>query len=271
LVSHGTKGGNVANFGQFDQELLQEQQSAYSVVGVDETQVIEKPGKRKKELAHDHASKRQKTDIPRPITAIYVQQLPLDVTVDEIKEHFSKCGILQEDAQRQPKIKLYQEDGKFTGNALIMYAKPESVELAIQLLDDAELRLGNSDSRLKVTKAEFKPKEVKEQQPKDPKERKKHSKQLDKKLGWFEEDDSKQMEKFNKICILKHCFSPKEIDQDPTLLIDLKEDVRDECEKLGKVTNVTLYDTHPDGVISIRFHDGESAKACVMVCNLKQY
>ena len=37
-------------------------------------------------------------------------------------------------------------------------------------------------------------------------------------------------------------FSLKELEEDATLLLDLKEDVRDECENLGTVTNVTLYD-----------------------------
>lgn len=37
-------------------------------------------------------------------------------------------------------------------------------------------------------------------------------------------------------------FTLKELDEDATLLLDLKEDVREECETLGIVTNVTLYD-----------------------------
>lgn len=32
------------------------------------------------------------------------------------------------------------------------------------------------------------------------------------------------------------------LQEDPTLLLELKEDVREECEKLGEVTNVILYD-----------------------------
>ena len=42
--------------------------------------------------------------------------------------------------------------------------------------------------------------------------------------------------------ILKHMFTLDELKDDPTLLIDLKEDVREECENLGVVTNVVLYD-----------------------------
>ena len=35
--------------------------------------------------------------------------LPLDVTMEEIKEHFGKCGIIATDPlTQQPKIKLYK-------------------------------------------------------------------------------------------------------------------------------------------------------------------
>jgi HIV Tat-specific factor 1 len=37
-------------------------------------------------------------------------------------------------------------------------------------------------------------------------------------------------------------FTLKELEEDASLLLDLKEDVRDECATLGDVTNVVLYD-----------------------------
>ena len=40
-------------------------------------------------------------------------------------------------------------------------------------------------------------------------------------------------------------FTLRELEEDPTLLLDLKEDVREECETLGEVTNVVLYDVWP--------------------------
>ena len=46
----------------------------------------------------------------------------------------------------------------------------------------------------------------------------------------------------NRVVVLKHMFSLKELDEDASLLLDLKEDVRDECSTLGEVTNVVLYD-----------------------------
>lgn len=37
-------------------------------------------------------------------------------------------------------------------------------------------------------------------------------------------------------------FTPEDLEKDASLLLDLKEDVREECSMLGEVTNVVLYD-----------------------------
>jgi HIV Tat-specific factor 1 len=53
-------------------------------------------------------------------------------------------------------VKLYaREDGTFSGEALVVYFKEESVTLAVGLLDDAELRMGDPSTVMKVQKAEF--------------------------------------------------------------------------------------------------------------------
>lgn len=63
------------------------------------------------------------------------------------------------------------------------------------------------------------------------------------KLDWFEDDEKLvKADKWNKVCILKHMFTVQELEQDPSLLLDLKEEIREECEKLGEVTNVIVYD-----------------------------
>ena len=48
-------------------------------------------------------------------------------------------------------------------------------------------------------------------------------------------------------------------------MLDIKEDIREECAKIGDVTNVVLYDKEPDGVASVRFSSPEAARACVNV------
>ena len=59
--------------------------------------------------------------------------LPEDVTLDEIKKHFTQAGVLATDPLTQAaKIRLYQDPVSKhpKGDASICYAKKESVELA---------------------------------------------------------------------------------------------------------------------------------------------
>ena len=76
-------------------------------------------------------------------------------------ERFGKFGVIEEDDGGNPKVKLYAtEDGAFSGEALVVYFKEESVTLAVNLLDDAELRMGEPSTTMKVQKAEFKHKYI---------------------------------------------------------------------------------------------------------------
>jgi len=64
---------------------------------------------------------------------------------------------------------------------------------------------------------------------------------------WGESSDEEKKEeqtskKFKGMIVLEGMFTLEELDKDATLLLDLKEEVREECENLGTVTNVTLYD-----------------------------
>lgn len=89
-------------------------------------------------------------------TAVYVSHLPLDATVDEIAERFGKFGVIMEDDEGGPKIKMYaDEHGSFNGDALVVYFMEDSVSLAVNLLDDAELRLGDPGTVMRVRRGEF--------------------------------------------------------------------------------------------------------------------
>lgn len=208
-------------------------------------------------------------------TAVFVR-IPFDAAFDEVVERFSKCGLIEEDDEGEPKVKMYaREDGTFSGEALVVYFKEDSVSLAINILDDAELRFGEPSSRMSVQRAEFRHKNENsggESKPRKVVNRKKTTKRLGRmqkyalyshhyrgsqcrarKLEeWVDEDnfgpaiteEDTQMSanKNSRVVVLKHMFTLKELEEDPSLLLDLKEDVREECETLGEVTNVVLYD-----------------------------
>jgi HIV Tat-specific factor 1 len=81
---------------------------------------------------------------PRINTAVYVTSIPLDADSEEISRVFSRCGVIAEEIDSGDlRIKMYEdEEGKFKGDALVVYFRPESVQLAIQMLDDTEFRFG---------------------------------------------------------------------------------------------------------------------------------
>ncbi|PHH86176.1 hypothetical protein CDD83_10622 [Cordyceps sp. RAO-2017] len=103
---------------------------------------------------------------PKQNTAVYVTGLPTDATVDEIHDLFSRKGglIAEEIDSRAPRIKLYRDEaGDFKGDALVVFFKPDSVRMAIMLLDDTDFRYdaqGKGQGRMRVQEADSSYKKV---------------------------------------------------------------------------------------------------------------
>jgi HIV Tat-specific factor 1 len=71
--------------------------------GTDAETAASQEKKRKKKKKKNDKWKRAKTN-----TWVYVNGLPLDVTIQEVHDHFAKCGVIQTDlATETPRIKLY--------------------------------------------------------------------------------------------------------------------------------------------------------------------
>jgi HIV Tat-specific factor 1 len=66
--------------------------------------------------------------------------------------------------------------------------------------------------------------------------------------------------KWAKVCIIKHAFTLDELDEDDAAILEIKEDMRDEAETFGPVTNVTLYDKEPEGILTVRFREFDDAE-----------
>lgn len=291
-----------------DEDLISRQQAAYSVAGVDEeapaAPVLKRENKKRK-AEEDYTSagpanqaaisikrgkneKKEKPPTERKSknTAVYVTGLPADTELEEIVELFSKCGVIEEDENGDPKVKMYaREDGSFSGEALVVYFKEDSVTLALTILEDAELRLGQPSTTMKVSKADFAHKahasSTQESKPRKTMDKKKITKRIGKMQRRLEDwgdddgfgpmpdptDDSTVANKNSRVVVLKHMFTLEDLEKDATLLLDLKEDVREECSSLGEVTNVVLYDKEKDGVMTVKFRDPLCAQACILKMN----
>ncbi|EPS40750.1 hypothetical protein H072_5414 [Dactylellina haptotyla CBS 200.50] len=276
-----------------DDSLAEEQAKAYGPI--DETEAATpRNKKRKNEHSNDpepeagnskRSKKNGKSDQPARVNkAVYVTNLPLDATAQEVEELFSRYGLIAEEIDTGKKrVKLYTDaDGKFKGDALIVFFRPESVNLAIQMLDDTDFRLGVGDAggTIKVQAADYSYKAQQDapQDKKMTKDKKKiiaKSQKLNNKLADWDDDDPAATQaapsRFDKVVILKHMFTLSELEEDPAAILDIKEDIREECSKLGDVKNVTLYDEEEAGVVSVRFGNDQSAQACVRMMDGRHF
>ncbi|KAK3392979.1 hypothetical protein B0H63DRAFT_457028 [Podospora didyma] len=318
-----------------DEALIQEQQKGYIQYlegqDDDDEQMGPAQGKKRKsdkdrEDSNGRSSKqarRNRAPQPKQNTAVYVTGLPEDVTVDEVAEVFSrKAGVIAEEIDKGgPRIKLYHdEDGKFKGDALIVFFKPPSVDLAITLLDDTDFRYPPSGPKMHVQAADssFKKTTYKTTAPGEggggpkttssitgagtksgennsdsaatpsdtsaPSNRAqdkakiiRKTQKLDAKLADWDDDEpvailgkaapytaaGNPAKKADKTVILRHMFTLAELDEDPAALLDIVEDVRDECSKFGTVTSVVLYDEEEEGIMTVRFTTPEAAEMCL--------
>ncbi|KAJ2556792.1 hypothetical protein EV175_001769, partial [Coemansia sp. RSA 1933] len=235
-------------FPMWNESLISEQQSAYGTAEHDVS-----------EVAHGRNSKRKNREASRARenTSIYVSGLPTDTTEEEVAEYFSQCGaIMPEIVTNSPRVKLYRnKDGALKGDALVTYYKAPSVQIAVDILDDSLFRASAAPARISVQKAEFRERTGREAEKEhgnintdtskrsrvDTKLVKKRLGQLEKKLDWTE-DVSEVADRHRRTVILKHMFTVEELEEDVTLLLDLTEDVRAECEKLGVVASIKIFD-----------------------------
>nr|KIR45643.1 HIV Tat-specific factor 1 [Cryptococcus bacillisporus CA1280] len=277
-----------------DDELVKAQQAAYSVPGVDESTSSnaaiareERRNKKRKKGEKDYTSNTSNapaahvTSKPAPgpsvpkKTGVWVTNLPPNTTVQKLADVFSKAGVLHIDDEGSPRIKMYYDDeGNFKGEAWVVYFKEGSVDLAITLLDDTELELGAGYPPMRVKIAEY---------FKEKHRMSKRMKTLQSKITWRSDDESDDAaaplggapaptnNRFARVVVLKGMFVLEDLEKDPALLLELKEEVREEAETLGQVTSVILYDKEEDGVMTIKFKEPVSAQACVAKMNNRYF
>ncbi|XP_054734146.1 HIV Tat-specific factor 1 [Anastrepha obliqua] len=203
---------------------------------------------------------------PERNTKVYVSNLPLDITMDEFAELMGKCGMIMRDPQTQKyKLKLYAElDGQLKGDGLCDYIKVESVGLALNILDEYNLR----GHKIRVQRAEFqmrgeynpalKPKRKK-------KDKDKLQKMKEKLFDWRPEKMRGERSKNEKVVIIKNLFDPSIFEKEVQLILDYQNDLRQECSKCGTVRKVVIYDRHPEGVGQVNMADPEEADVVIQM------
>ncbi|KAF2460737.1 hypothetical protein BDY21DRAFT_130815 [Lineolata rhizophorae] len=226
---------------------------------------------------------------PRQNTAVFVTNLPLDATFDEIDDLFSRNGgAILEDENGNKRIKLYtDEQGRFKGEALIIYLNAISVGQAITLLDESYLSFGRThpNGLMRVQQADMSYKKHQDDEPQQRKSRKEKiaykemkREQHRKVEDWNSDEETEEMGKpkkpirnADKWVVLKHMFTLKELEDDPDAFDEIIDDVREECAKIAPVNSVLLFDQEPEGVMKVQFSSPDDAQRCVQTMRGRRF
>jgi HIV Tat-specific factor 1 len=217
----------------------------------------EKKKKKKKKKSKWRNTKNSKN------TWVYFQGVADDSTEEEVVNFFKKCGIVALDMDGTPKIKFYrEEDGRLKGDGRICYLKPESVVLAIDLLNEDQIRPGVI---VKVQAAHFEQKGdafVKKVVNNQEKKRQKvKSFEMEQSLSW-EEGPGTGSKNALRIIAIKHLFNAQQAST-PGFFEQLEEDISQECLKLGEIEKLTIFSKSLEGVVAVKFKDPFAATQCV--------
>ncbi|NXR89823.1 HTSF1 factor, partial [Hypocryptadius cinnamomeus] len=181
-------------------------QPSANETGQKQTDPKQKLEKRKLEPGWFHVEEDRNTNV-------YVTGLPPDITKDEFIQVMSKCGIIMRDPQTEEhKIKLYKDkEGNLKGDGLCCYLKRESVQLALRLLDEAEIR--GYKLHVEVAKFQLKGEYDASKKKKKCKDYKKKLSQQQKQLDWRpEKKDGAARMRHERIVIIRNMFHPKDFE-----------------------------------------------------------
>lgn len=246
---------------------------------------------------------------------VYVTGLPHDTDEEEVANFFSKVGLLDIDPESQkPKIKLYRykrgdtinlerenmagekvtmpvpvRSGTVKGDASICFARAESVELAIQLLDDTPFRTIDSNGRfienkkihhISVQRAKFEQHGNKYHPQKravSNAKRKVARVAILQAVGWDDGENGRITGGLKGLCIvvLKYMFDANKLlqmdeEQEDIMLKAVESSLRNECEKWGHVEKITVFSKNPEGVVIVKFAQPIAASKAIEYYNGKE-
>ena len=242
--------------------------------------------------------KRKKPPSSAVNTSIYVTGLPPELSDTEAFDFFKKAGVIKEDVLTgERRIRLYQdEDGRRKGDGTVTYMFPASIQLALTLLDGAEIKPGFA---VAVTEATFAPPSASSSStassqpasaaPPPPKKTKVQlvlaKRQRENALSWVGDDSS-----FSsplppntaastalglRIVVLKRGFSRAEVeasDDADAFFAELCSDIGEELERTcGEVEKMTVYEESEEGVLIVKFKAVEAAERCMTAMKGRWY
>ena len=238
---------------------------------------------------------------------VYVTNLPTTINEQELADYFKKAGVLDIDPNTlRDKVKLYRynggekiqcasdasstvqiaEEGMPKGDASVCYARPESVELALQLLDDSPFRTVDASGkfiadpqRISVQRAKF------EMHGKEFKGRKKVSDVKRKvarlaklqAVGWDDGENGRITGglKGLRIIVLQNVFDALALrgigeTKEDAILKGIEKEIFETCSDHGTVEKITIVaKNRRNGVVIVKFSQPTAAGEAIQEFNGK--
>jgi len=209
---------------------------------------------------------------------VYVEGLPADCTVEEVRAHFSKCGVIAVDPETLgPRVKLYRDElGALKGDGSVCYANEASVPLALDILDGGSLRYG---ARLKVSRADFGEKrlgayDASKRRRVHATKRKIAKQAAAQSVDWHNDDDADVVpatgaaaaeKKTLRIVVVRGAFDRDDAESDAERAILRRLDDVDALT--APPDKITVVRGHPDGLALVKLHSAADAQATLDVFN----
>ncbi len=183
----------------------------------------------------------------------------------------AKGGVVQDITADESDTGVYIEDGPEGRFAVVWYVKEESVGLAVDLLDEAEIRPG-----VAVRVAPYVLPPGKKRRKKNPaassgKFAQSNQKVLlaadaRSKLVW-DEDTYLESAKQGKIVVLRHVFTLEDVAGHPGgmdgFIEETRADIEEEASRCGLVHKITVHARNPNGIVTVRFDTRDACNAAI--------
>jgi len=261
-----------------------EQQFKHDVLGIEEengeeeneVDTSEEKQKNEENTKNEEVEKTKKTgwnsEMELHNCCVYVSNLPLSMTMQKFEEMMSKYGMIKRDpVNNELKLKLYKmkDSEEIKGDGICFYLKPQSVDLAIQLLHKSQYE-GKTIlcERAKFEmKGEFDAKKAK----KKALTQKKRAFENKKKLFQWRLDEEKTHDNRRKnheqVVVFRGCFNSQDMSTDILLKSRVKLAMQKLCQNYGDVAKVTVYGENEAGIVTVKFKTIPEADLCVEKTN----
>ncbi|MES1907715.1 MAG: hypothetical protein MHM6MM_000777 [Cercozoa sp. M6MM] len=237
---------------------------------------------------------RKKRRKPAQQPAIYISGLPKDTTPQEVADFCRRVGVIAIDlVTGEDRVRLYRDDaGALKGDACVEFEREESVQMAEQLLDESQFRVGvpvhvsrrTNDNNSDEGSSEGVARKKRETTGKHKMDRTQLKRlrelrraQQQQKLSWSDGAD-RALSKY-RIVVLKPMFDARLISQRAETRsggdmlkkedIELKEyesierEVQQGCAECGEVRKVIVFKGSDVGAVAVKFADASGATTCI--------